>query len=85
VVVLFYRCQRWPHDVLGGGRGGDVGLLGHLFYLYLCWDLGLGAGPWVGRFAPTRMSVSTLFARVLNHLVRVGPVLALTSSTGQGR
>jgi len=35
VVALFYRRQRWPHDVCGGGRGGGVGLLGHLFYLYL--------------------------------------------------
>jgi hypothetical protein len=27
--------QRWPHDVCGGGRGGDAGLLGHLFHLCL--------------------------------------------------
>src|SRR5580692_12164477 len=33
----------------------------------------------VRRFAPTRMSVSTLFAGVGRHLVRVGPVLALTA------
>jgi len=28
VVALFYRRQRWPHYVCGGGRGGGVGLLG---------------------------------------------------------
>ena len=49
VVALFYRRQRWPHYVCGGGRGGGVGLLGHLFYLYLStftfrWGPELGAG-----------------------------------------
>ena len=49
VVALFYRRQRWPHYVCGCGRGGGVGLLGHLFYLYLStftfrWGPELGAG-----------------------------------------
>src|SRR5260370_6462134 len=51
VVVLFYRGQRWAHDVPGGGRGGDVGLLGHLFHLYLCWDLGWALALEMRRFA----------------------------------
>jgi hypothetical protein len=31
VSLLFYRRQRWPHDICGGG----IGLLGHLFSLCL--------------------------------------------------
>jgi hypothetical protein len=56
VVALFYRRQRWPHYVCGCGRGGGVGLLGHLFYLYLStftfrWGPELGAGRGAGMFA----------------------------------
>jgi hypothetical protein len=46
VTFLFYRRQGWPHYVCGGGRGGDVGLLGHLFYLCLSRD------PVPGRWRP---------------------------------
>ena len=36
-------------------------------------------------FARVRVSVSTLFADLAGHLVRVGPILALDGSTGQAR
>jgi len=55
VTFLFYRRQGWPHYVCGGGRGGDVGLFGHLFYL--CLSVGPGAGRWRPRLPTEEMAV----------------------------
>src|SRR5712691_4403578 len=48
---------------------------------------GSGAGhwPWDRDVRRARVPVSTLFADLAGHLVKVGPVLALNGSTGQAR